>query len=425
MTGLIAVKVALDPSPCQLRLLASNAGGARFVFNFLLGRVIENYRVNREAKRDGEPEPGYMDVSAYGLRKYWNTVKDDVAPWWRENSKEAYSYACSCVSDGVRNWLKSKTGKRKGRRAGFPRFKVKHGTDPAFAYTTGFRQPSVDDPYHVWLPRIGSVHCMENVPKRVGNGRVIRMNVKRHAERWYVILTVERAVDPVPRVDEPDTVIGIDLGVNHLATLSDGTVVENPRYYKRGERRLAHAQKSLSRKVKGSKRYEKARARLSRAHAHVAYQRHDMLDKLTTSITRKYGVISIEDLSVQGMTRNHNLAGSILDAGFYEFRRMLEYKARLNGNTLYVAGKWYPSSKTCSSCGTVKAKLDLSERVYHCDKCRFTIERDLNAARNLAALAGSAPESQNERGGSIRRDPVQRGPASPNETLTKQGSTTL
>ncbi len=266
------------------------------------------------------------------------------------------------------------------------------------------------------------MHCMENVVKRVHDGRVIRINVRRRAGRWYATLTVERGVDPVPRINRPDAVIGIDLGVNHLATFSDGTVVENPRYHKRGERRLAHAQKSLSRKARGSRRYEKARARLSRAHAHVANQRRDALDKLITGIIREYGTIVIEDLNVQGMTRNHRLAGSILDAGFHEFRRMLEYKALLNGNTVQVASRWYPRSKKCSSCGSVKAKLDLSERVYHCDSCGVIIDRDLNAARNLAGLAGSAPGRVNERGGRVRRglsDSL--GHAMLCETLTKHG----
>ena len=345
-----------------------------------------------------------------------------LPPWWRENSKEAYSYACSSVADGIRNWSRSRSGKRKGKRVGFPKFKKKHAGDPSFAYTTGIKQPSVDDPYHLYLPRIGLVHCMENVVKHVHDGRVIRINIRKHAGRWYATLTVERGVDPVPRIDRPDAVIGIDLGVNHLATFSDGTVVENPRYHKRGERRLAHAQKSLSRKAKGSRRYEKARARLSRAHAHVANQRRDALDKLTTGIVREYGTIVIEDLNVQGMTRNHHLAGSVLDVGFYEFRRMLEYKALLNGNTVQVANRWYPSSKKCSSCGSVKAKLDLSERVYHCDSCGVIIDRDLNAARNLAGLAGSAPGRVNERGERVRRGSSDSlGHAMLCETLTKHG----
>ena len=257
---------------------------------------------------------------------------------------------------------------------------------------------------------------------RVHDGRVIRVNIRRHAGRWYATLTVERGDEPSRRIVKPDAVIGIDLGVNHLATFSDGTVINNPRYYKHGRRKLAHAQKRLSRRVKGSKRYGKAREQVARYHAHVANQHRDALDKLTTGIIREYGTIVIEDLNVQGMTRNHHLAGSILDAGFYEFRRMLEYKALLNGNTVQVASRWYPSSKKCSSCGSVKAKLDLSERVYHCDSCGVIIDRDLNAARNLAGLAGSAPGRVNERGGRVRRglsDSL--GHAMLCETLTKHG----
>lgn len=157
-------------------------------------------------------------------------------------------------------------------------------------------------------------------------------------------------------------------------------------------------------------------------HAHVAYQRADAIGKITAWLARNYTDISIEDLNVQGMSRNRRLAKHVLDAGFSEFRRQLEYKTARSGARLHVIDRWYPSSKACSNCGTVKAKLSLSERVFHCDTCGFEIDRDLNAAINLM-VAGSAPETVNARGGDARRADTMSGNADPSETRTKQPPT--
>ena len=197
--------------------------------------------------------------------------------------------------------------------------------------------------------------------------------------------------------------VGVDLGVKTLATLSDGAVIENPRYLKKSERKLKRAQKSLSRKVQGSNRRAKARMKVARLHAHVANQRLDAMHKLTTRLAETFSDISIEDLHVAGMVKNHHLAKSIMDAAFGEFRRQLEYKTTRTGARLHVVDRWYRSSKTCSGCGSVKAKLSLSERTYKCDSCGLTMDRDLNAAINIK-VAGSAPETLNAHGETVRRN---------------------
>ena len=300
-----------------------------------------------------------------------------------------------------KNFSKSRKGQRKGRRMGFPRFKSKDKAVPGFAYTTGSFGLIDCDPYALRLPKIGRVHCMENVSKRVDGAKVLRMSVSRHAGRWMASLTVERKDGPMPTPLKGGSV-GIDLGVKQLATLSDGTIIRNPRALDSNLRRLRREQKNLSRKRKGSNRRREARTRVARLHARVADLRRDLLDKTTTMLARTYADISIEDLNVAGMVRNHRLARSVEDAAFAEFRRQLEYKTARTGARLHVIDRWYPSSKTCSNCGTVKAKLSLSERVYHCEECGLVIDRDLNAAINIQ-VAGSAPETLNARGGSGRR----------------------
>lgn len=152
----------------------------------------------------------------------------------------------------------------------------------------------------------------------------------------------------------------------------------------------------------GSRRRTKARAKVARLHAHVANQRQDAIHKATTWLASTFSEICVEDLNAAGMVRNHRLAKAVSDAAFGEFRRQLEYKTTRTGAVLHVIDKWYPSSKTCSACGAVKAKLSLAERVYRCDGCGLVMDRDLNAAVNIK-VAGSAPETQNARGGDISR----------------------
>ena len=382
------MKVALDPSLAQERLLASHAGASRFAYNAGLDRV-------KAALDAGK----VLDWSFFALVNWWNSCKDELAvggdgkPWWSENSKEAYCSGLRSLASALSNWSKS-------RKVGFPKFKSKAGSVPRFAYTTGFKLIE-GDPKGLWLPRIGRVHCMENVAERVNGAKVLRMTISKRAGRWYASLTVEREGEPV--VNHPKGgAVGVDLGVKNLATLSDGTVVPNPRYLKKSERKLKRAQQALSRKTKGSNRRAKAKAKVARLHARVANRRSDALHKLTTRLAREYSDISIEDLNVSGMVKNRHLAKSISDAAFGEFRRQLKYKTARSGARLHMVDRWFASSKTCSGCGGVKAKLSLAERTYRCDSCGLTMDRDLNAAINIL-IAGSAPETLNAHGETVRR----------------------
>ena len=415
MSSYEAVKIRLDPTPRQERLLASHAGAARFAYNAGLAHV-------KDALENGEAP----EWSHYALRRWWNANKDALAVnpatgvvWWSQNSKEAYSMALRDLAQALSNWAKSRKGQRKGKRVGFPRFKSKNHV-MRFAYSTAFTAPTAHDPYGLKLPRIGRVHCMENAHKRVNGARLIRVSVSHRAGCWYASLTVER--EPRSSSTRKLGAVGVDLGVKNLATLSDGTVIPNPRALNTRLKALRKAQQALSRKTKGSARRRKAQERVARLHARVANVRADAINKATTMIARTYSVVCIEDLNVAGMMKNHCLARSVSDASLGEFRRQLEYKTTRTGAALRVIDRWYPSSKTCSACGTVKAKLSLSERVFHCDACGLSIDRDLNAAINIK-VAGSAPETLNARGGDISRADTTSGNADPSETRTKQPPT--
>ena len=406
-----AVKVALDPTPAQERLMLSHAGAARFAYNAGLAHV-------KAALEAGEKP----EWSFYSLRRWWNANKDTLAvnedgtPWWSENSKDAANTGLEALASALSNWSKSRKGKRKGHRVEFPKFKVKDRGTPRFVYTTsGARSGGLieGDPKALWLPRIGRVHCFENVTALVNGAKVLRMAVSQRAGCWYAALTVERDEPTTTKCVPKGGAVGIDLGVKRLATLSDGTVIPNPHALAADEQRLRRAQQALSRKKIGSKRRAKARERVARIHARVANRRSDTLHKLTTMLARTYSDIRIEDLNVAGMLKNHHLAKAIADASFGRLRRQLEYKTAKTGAKLHFVDRWYPSSKTCSNCGSVKAKLSLTERVYRCEHCGLVIDRDLNAAINIQ-VAGSAPETVNAHGGTVRRsDPSGRATLDP------------
>ena len=390
--------------------MLSHAGAARFAYNAALAHV-------KAALEAGEkPEWSY-----FSLINWWNANKDTLAvdadgvPWWRENSKEAANSGLRALASALSNWSKSRKGKRKGPRVGFPKFKSKDRETPRFAYAiSGLRTGALieGDPKALWLPRIGRVHCFENVAARVDGAKVLSIAISRRAGRWYASLTVERDDQAVKKIPKGGAV-GVDLGIKALATLSDGTVIPNPHHLQADEQRLKRAQKALSRKTKGSKRRAKARERVARIHNRIANRRSDTLHKLTTMLAQTYSDISIEDLNVAGMVKNHHLAKAVSDASFFELRRMLEYKTAKTGARLHFVDRWYPSSKTCSNCGSVKAKLSLTERVYRCEHCGLTIDRDLNAAINIM-VAGSAPETVNAHGGTVRRgDPLGRASLDP------------
>jgi putative transposase len=262
------------------------------------------------------------------------------------------------------------------------------------------------DRHHVTLPRLGQIRTHESTRKlarRVerGSARIMAATISWTADRWFVSFTcqVERTVPLRPS----GPAIGVDVGIRHLAVLSTGEVIPNPRPLDKALRKLAHASRALSRTQYGSAGRRDAVARLARLHARVGDLRRDRLHQLTTRLVRAYGTIVIEDLHVAGMLRNRRLARSISDAALAELRRQLSYKAAWRGGRLLLADRWYPSSKTCSACGLVKATLGLTERTFACEQCGLVLDRDLNAARNLAKLvAGSGPETVNAHGGDVR-----------------------
>jgi putative transposase len=314
------------------------------------------------------------------LRKQLNVIKDEQFPWMSEVTKNAPQQAIKNLGTAFRNFFEG--------RASFPTFKKK-GIHDSFRADNGPQVKGADavtvEDRQVRLPVVGWVRMRESLRFR---GQVKSAVVSRNADRWFVSLQVEIPDPPVP--DNQGPVVGVDLGVKRLATLSTGESLEGPKALRASLWKLCHESRSLSRKKKGSSNRSKAKMKLARLHARISNIRVDALHKLSTALTRRFSVIGIEDLNVKGMTKNRSLAKSIADMGFHEFRRQLTYKAGMNGSRLVIANRWYPSSKTCSACGVVVKELPLSVRNWACWKCGARHDRDLNATRNLEKLAASS-----------------------------------
>ncbi|HEX9338666.1 MAG TPA: IS607 family element RNA-guided endonuclease TnpB [Pseudonocardiaceae bacterium] len=423
-----AYRFALDPTPGQVRDLERHAGAARFAYNWALAAVKANIR-QRNAERSYDINADEL-TPALGwnlpaLRRAWNQAKDDVAPWWVECSKEAFNTGLDGVARALKNFGDAKSGTRAGRKVGFPRFKARRRATPSVRFTTGAIRVE-SDRKHVTLPRIGTIKTHESTRKLArrieqGTARILTATVRREAGRWFCSFTCE--VQHTQRAPtRPNLVVGVDLGVTHLAVLSspvpgvsdpDG-FVPNPKHWGRAQRALARASRQVSRRVgpdrrtgqRPSKRWEKANQQRNTIHHRVANLRRDGLHKLTTGLAATIGIVVVEDLNVAGMLRNKRLARSIADAGFAEIRRQLTYKTGWGGGRLVVVGRWFPSSKTCSTCGVVKPKLPLRVRTFTCEHCGLVIDRDRNAAINLAhQVAQSGWETRNGRGADQKTKP--------------------
>ncbi|MEH1788711.1 MAG: RNA-guided endonuclease TnpB family protein [Nostoc sp.] len=233
----------------------------------------------------------------------------------------------------------------------------------------------------VKLPTIGWVRTYEGLPHTTCKS----ITISRTADSWFIALAYEQ--DRVPTV-KPHDVVGVDLGVKELATLSTGVVFPNPKHYKTNLEKLRRLSIRFARKSFGSNNRYKAKIQLAKHHARVANLRKDTIHQITTFLCKNHAKIVVEDLNVSGMLAFHKLAQVIADCGFHELKRQLEYKAKKFGCEIIIASRWFPSSKTCSNCGHIQ-DMPLKERTYNCGSCGHSMDRDLNAAINLSRLASS------------------------------------
>jgi putative transposase len=387
MKVLRAFKTELDLNNVQKTHCAQHAGVARYAYNWGLARKQAAYQA-------GEKVPTAID-----LHRELNTLKKGELGWLYEVSKcapqEALRNLDAAFAHFFRRVQEKKAGRFKGK-VGFPRFKSKKRGLGSFRLTGAIHIFE----RHIQLPRLGKLRLKERGYLPVSDVKILSATVSERAGRRFVSVQVEMEMpDPVV-ADRP--VAGVDLGLRALATMSDGEAIPNPHALKRNLRKVKRLQRAVSRKVKDSANRRKAVRRLACAHMRVANIRQNAIHQATTRLTKTKSVIGVEDLNVNGMLKNRNLARAIADVGLSEFRRQLEYKAQWHGSRLVVAERFFPSSRMCSQCHHVKDELPLSERVFHCDVCGFECDRDLNAALNLECLAASSADNENACGESVR-----------------------
>jgi putative transposase len=372
-----AYKTELDPTCKQVEQLLQHAGCARWAYNWGLRKKIDAYKATGKS-------PSAIDLHRELNLLKTKLVEDGGVPWMYESSKCAPQEALRNLDSSYKSFFRRcKNGEKK---KGFPRFKSRKNGIGSFRLTGAIRASET----HVQLPIIGELRLKEHGYLPVEKVKVLAATVSEQAGRWFVSLQVEQEIaDPKPK---PHHVVGVDVGIKSLAVTSDGEVFDSPKSLANAQKTLRIRQKAVSRKVKGSQNRRKAVARVARVHRRVANIRIDAIHKMTTSIIKSASSVVIEDLNVSGMLKNHKLARSLSDASLSEIHRQLAYKSKWAGVALHKADRFYPSSKTCSGCGNIR-EVSLSERTYCCDRCGLTMDRDLNAALNLKALAGSSPVS--------------------------------
>jgi transposase, IS605 OrfB family, central region len=344
-------KTKLNLNNQQRTLASKHAGVARHAWNWGLEICLK-------ALDTQEKLPTAID-----LHKQLVAEVKSANSWYYEVSKCAPQEALRHLQKALQHWFKVP-----GR--GKPRFKKKNIKDSF--YLEGSIKISGNK---IKLPKIGWVKCYEILP----SVQPKNVTISKRAHDWYVSFRYELETKHTPKIRQR---IGVDVGINSLATCSEGTVFPNQKAYRKAKRKLAHLQRSVSRKQKGSKNRAKANLKVAKLHRKIANIRQDALHKITTWLTKNHSEIIIEDLNISGMLKNHRLASAIADCGFYEFKRQLEYKADWYGSTIIKVDRFYPSSQLCSCCNH-RQKMPLSKRVFTCQNCGIELDRDLNASINL------------------------------------------
>lgn len=413
-----AYRFALDPTRAQARVLASHAGAARFAHNHMLALVKATLDQRAAERTYGLVEDQLVPSQGWSLpalRKTWNARKGEYAPWWGENSKESYNTGLDALARGLDAWSKSRKGERAGKAVGFPRFKSARARR-SVRFTTGAIRVEPDR-HHITLPRVGTIKTHESTRKlarriAAGAARILSATVSQDSSgRWFcsfqtVVATKQR---PAHAARSAYPVVGVDVGVKADSLLvvatPDGAEVERvpaPKSLTAAQSRLRALQRKAARqrgpydqqtrtKRQPSKRWRRTQARIGKTHARAVNVRRDVLHKATTTLAQQHQVVVVETLNASGMRAKggaykRGLNRALADAALAEIRRMLGYKTRWYGTRLVEAARYYPSSKTCSACGGRKPNLTLVERTYMCEHCGVMIDRDRNAAINLARL---------------------------------------
>ena len=464
-------RFCLEPTVEQHELLARHAGASRFAFNQCL-RMVKTALTQRRTDPDIDvPWTGFDLINAFNAWKKTEdagrvfTVDTEGAvdtvvtglSWRDQVCQQVFEEAGADLGKGLKSWSDSRSGKRKGKKVGFPRFKKKTGGLPSFRLRNkhpkgrpeAIRVGEGNRPRTITLPGIGQIGVHDDTRRlrrmlAKGRAKICFATITHHGGRWWLSLNIEAAeLHPArqhtPRADgDHRGWIGVDRGLSAflVAARADGRevarITDAPKALAAGMKQQRHLAKKLSRTKKGSANRRQAAAKLGRHHHHVANVRRHFLHQVSNELVKTHDRLVIEDLNVSGMLRNHRLAQAISDAGWAEFARLLGYKQAWRGGQLVTADRWYPSSRLCPACGVVRGDLTLADRVFTCG-CGHSADRDTNAAVNLARwghthhddlhLDPRTPKQRGRATNARRRDgadqhPSRAGVTSPNDAGT-------
>ncbi len=353
-----AHKIRLNPTAEQANYFVRASGTSRFVWNWALAEWDRQYEAGEKP-------------SAHKLKKQFNQIRREQFPWTWEVTKNASDQPFLDLGKAFTAFFEGKAQR--------PRFKSKKKSKLSFYLAND--QFELGD-HRMWIPKLGWVNMAENLRFK---GRVTGARITKTSDWWFVSLTVEMP-DEIP--EKRQASVGIDVGLNRLATLSTGEGFENQAFLKTALKKLRAANKRLHRRKPGSKNREKARRELARLHYRITCLRDDVLHKLTTQVASCYGIVGIETLNIKGLLRNHCLARSFSDAALGKLLNLLTSKVEQRGGQVIKVGRFFPSSKTCHACGWKWEDMQLSDRVFLCQNpsCAYHLcpqDRDHNAALNI------------------------------------------
>jgi len=345
-------KYRLSPTIEQESLLLQHGGNARFLWNNLLKENMDYYEETKKFKFAHE-----MTVSI--------PKKKVEYPFLAVSFSQSLQMVARQLDKALKDSFKTEKG--------FPKFKKKSLLNDSFACPQKFRLGKG----FVFIPKVGEVNWVKH---RALQGKPKSITISQDGNQWYCSVLCEVNISEKPK--RQDNIVGIDVGLKAFATLSDETKIENPKFAKKYERKLAREQRRLSRKKKGSNNKFKQRLKVRSVHRKIGNSRNDFLHKISSLIIKNFDGAVLENLNIKGMVKNHCLSKSISDVSWFEFGRQLEYKSIWNSKHFTKVDRFYPSTKTCSFCGHIQ-NMPLDVRVFRCEKCHFEIDRDENASINI------------------------------------------
>lgn len=359
-----AYKFRLYPNKAQEILINKTFGCVRFVYNKMLAERIETYEKFKDDK-DELKKHKYSTLSSYKTEFEWLKEVDSIA----------LSYAKYNLHIAYENFFRNKS-------FGLPKFKSKHKDKNS--YTTSVTNKNIRiEKNKLRLPKLGFVRIKQH--RQIPNDQTIKSFTisKSPSGKYFVSILVKYEIEIQNQIINTNNVIGLDMDMKYLFTDSQGNKAEYPRYYRQMLDKLATEQRKLSKCKIGSNNHNKQRLRVAKLHENVANQRKDFLHKLSRQVADNYDGVCIEDLDMRAMSQCLKLGKSVMDNGWGIFREFLSYKLALQGKPLIKIDKWYPSSKMCGVCGTINSDLILKNRIWTCDGCGTTHDRDYNAAINI------------------------------------------